>query len=103
MFYQPPSLLPLTPDTLRGFQQDILVDTALLLRGAVKKQLIHKLPELTAAGREMSYLAAFEALKLFRHLAAEQAARMTDLEKTQLAEIETEWCLDILGHLAEQK
>ena len=93
------SLLPLTPDTMINFRQEILVDTSLLLQKAVKKQLHEKLPELTQEGRDMSYLAAFEALRTFRHLAHEQSAKYTEQEKTQLAEVEVEWCLDILGRL----
>lgn len=102
-FYAVPSLLPYTPDTLRGFRQEILVDTAALLQKAARKELVAKLPELTHEGRNMSYLAAFEALRVFRHLAAEQAPHYNDAQKAQLAEIEVEWCLDILGRLTADK
>jgi hypothetical protein len=93
------SLLPLTPNTMISFKQEILVDTSLLLQKAVKKQLQDKLPELTQAGRDMSYLAAFEALRMFRHITHEQSAQYSEHEKNQLAEVEVEWCLDILGRL----
>jgi hypothetical protein len=93
------SLLPLTPNTMISFKQEILVDTSLLLQKAVKKQLHDKLPELTQAGRDMSYLAAFEALRMFRHITHEQNAQYSEHEKSQLAEVEVEWCLDILGRL----
>ncbi len=93
------SLLPLTPDTMIRFRQDILVDTSALLQKAVKQQLHEKLPELTQEGRDMSYLAAFEALRMFRHITQEQKAHYSEHEKTQLAEVEVEWCLDILGRL----
>jgi hypothetical protein len=93
------SLLPFTPDTMISFKQEIVVDTTALLQKAIKKQLGDKMPELTAAGRDMSYIAAFEALRMFRHMAHEQQNQMNDAEKTQLAEVEVEWCLDILGRL----
>lgn len=93
------SLLPLTPSTMVGFKQEILVDTPALLRTAVQKQMITKLPELVNEGKEMSYLAAFEALRVFRHITQDQRASYNDAEKTQLAEVEVEWCLDILGRL----
>lgn len=93
------SLLPNTPNTMIGFRQEILVDTSALLQKAVKKQLGDKLPELTQEGRDMSYLAAFEALRMFRHITQEQKSQYSEHEKTQLAEVEVEWCLDILGRL----
>jgi ribonuclease HI len=93
------SLLPLTPNTMVKLHQDIVVDTALLLQKSVQKELKNKLPELTHEAREMSYMAAFEALRLFRHMAHENLAQYSDSEKTQLAEVEVEWCLDILGRL----
>lgn len=93
------SLLPLTPDTMRSFHQEIVVDVSALLRKATKKELISKLPELSHEGREMSYMAAFEALRMFRHITHEKSEHYSESEKTQLAEIEVEWCLDILGRL----
>ncbi len=93
------SLLPLTPNTMVSFRQEIVVDTSALLQKAVKKQLHDKLPELTQEGRDMSYLAAFEALRMFRHITQEQNTHYSEHEKTQLAEVEVEWCLDILGRL----
>lgn len=82
-----------------SFRQEILVDTSALLQKAVKKELHDKLPELTQEGRDMSYLAAFEALRMFRHITQEQSTQYSQHEKTQLAEVEVEWCLDILGRL----
>ncbi|NDE90796.1 MAG: hypothetical protein EB059_06610 [Alphaproteobacteria bacterium] len=93
------SLLPLTPNTMINFRQEILIDTSLLLQKAVKKQLHDKLPELTQEGRDMSYLAAFEALRMFRHMTHDQQQHYSEHEKAQLAEVEVEWCLDILGRL----
>lgn len=93
------SLLPLTPSSMVGFRQEILVDTPALLRTAVQKQMISKLPELVNEGKEVSYLAAFEALRMFRHITQDQVSQYSDAEKNQLAEVEVEWCLDILGRL----
>jgi hypothetical protein len=93
------SLLPLTPDTMISFRQEILVDMSALLQKAVKTQLHEKLPELTQEGRDMSYLTAFEALRMFRHITQDQHAHYSEREKTQLAEVEVDWCLDILGRL----
>jgi hypothetical protein len=93
------SLLPLTPNTMRSFRQEILVDTSLLLQKAVEKQIHAKLPKLTHEGREMSYLAAFEALRMFRQMTNDQKGQYSQSQKTQLAEMEVEWCLDILGRL----
>jgi len=100
MSYQPThSLLPLTPDTLRGFHQEIVVDLAALMRSATKQSLLKQLPRLNQEGRDVSYLAAFEALRLFRHLMQEKAHCYSEAEKTELAEFEVEWCLDILNRM----
>ncbi len=93
------SLLPLTPDTMQSFRQEIVVDTSALLRSAVQKQMITQLPELVNEGRDISYLAAFEALRMFRNMTKEHRSNFSDMEKTQLAEVEVDWCLDILDRL----
>jgi|ERR1043166_800589 hypothetical protein len=98
----PHSLLPFTPDTMRSFQQEIVVDLPVLLQKATQKQLIAKLPDLTREGREMSYIAAFEALRMFRAMTREHQAQYSDAQKSQLAEIEVEWCLDIIGRLHDK-
>jgi hypothetical protein len=95
----PNSLLPMTPDTMRSFTQEIVVDTSDLLRKAVQKQMITQLPELVNEGKDISYLAAFEALRMFRHITQEQKAQYSEAEKSQLAEVEVDWCLDILDRL----
>ncbi len=93
------SLLPSTPDTMRNFRQEIVVDTPELLKKVVEKQMITQLPELSNEGKDLSYLAAFEALRMFRHMTNEQKASYSDAEKMQLAEVEVDWCLDILDRL----
>lgn len=93
------SLLPLTPNTMVSFKQEIVVDTGALLEKSVKKQIAVKLPQLSRDGQEMSYMAAFEALRLFREMAHKSSNQYSDSEKTQLAEVEVEWCLDILDRL----
>lgn len=98
----PYSLLPFTPDTMRTFKQEILIDLPGLLQKATQKQLIAKLPDLTREGREMSYIAAFEALRMFRAMTREHQAQYSDMQKSQLAEIEVEWCLDIIGRLHDK-
>ena len=98
-YVTPVSLLPFTPDTMRGFKQEIVVDLPAMMQGATKRELIKKLPELTQQGREMSYMAAFEALRMFRNMAEEQAANYNEQQKNQLAEFEVDWCLDILGRI----
>ena len=82
-----------------GFRQEIVVDISALLRSVVKEKMITKLPELVNEGREISYLAAFEALRMFRHITQEQRTRFNDAEKSQLAEVEVDWCMDILDRL----
>jgi hypothetical protein len=93
------SLLPYTPNTMAHFRQDIMVDTASLLHKALQKQLNDQLPALTQAGEEMSYLEAFEALRMFRQLSKEQENITSQEEKSHMAEVEVEWCLDILSRL----
>jgi hypothetical protein len=93
------NLLPYTPDIMRSFNQEIVVDIAALLRSGVKKQMIAKLPTLVNEGKELSYLAAFEALRNFRNVAQAQKTKLSDAEKNQLAQIEVDWCLDVLNRL----
>jgi hypothetical protein len=84
---------------MQSFRQEIVVDTSALLRSAVQKQMITQLPELVNEGRDISYLAAFEALRMFRNMTKEHRSNFSDMEKTQLAEVEVDWCLDILDRL----
>ncbi len=94
------NLLPFTPDTMRGFKQEIVVDTPALLRAAVGKQMVEKLPELVSKSEELSYLDAYEALKSFRDATQASKDLFSDVEKEMAAEVEVEWCLDILGRLS---
>jgi hypothetical protein len=91
------SLLPATPDTMRDFRQEIMVDLAALTKNTLSRKIAEQLPKNT--GTRVSFVAAFEALRLFREITQKDAAHFSDAERTQLAEIEVEWCLDILGKL----
>ncbi len=93
----PHSLLPLTPDSMRGFRQEIVVDLAELTKATLGRRIARRLPE--GMKEEVSYVAAFEALRLFREITQDGAENYSEDEKTQLARIEVEWCLDILGQI----
>jgi hypothetical protein len=91
------SLLPYTPDTMRDFRQEIVVDLSALTKSSLSRKIAEKLPK--DMGNKVSFVAAFEALRLFREITQKEADTYSDAERTQLAEIEVEWCLDILGKL----
>jgi hypothetical protein len=91
------SLLPFTPDTMRGFRQDIVVDMNKLTKSSIARKVAAQMP--TAMSSNVSFVAAFEALRLFREITREGMESYSDAEKTQLAEVEVEWCLDLLERL----
>jgi hypothetical protein len=91
------SLLPLTPDTMRDFHQEIVVDIPALTKKALHAKIAARLPKMVKEGA--SFSEAFEALRQFRTITREEAHTYTDAERTQLAELEVEWCMDLLGRL----
>jgi hypothetical protein len=89
------SLLPYTPDTMRGFQQDIVVDLNALTKISIARKVAAQMP--AAMSTNVSFVAAFEALRLFREITRQGMEGYS--EKSQLAEVEVEWCLDLLERL----
>jgi hypothetical protein len=91
------SLLPFTPDTMRDFQQDIMVDLNALTKISIARKVAAQMP--AAMSMNVSFVAAFEALRLFREITRQGMEGYSDAEKSQLAEVEVEWCLDLLERL----